>query len=102
MDSPNYNEQDVETVEAVEGFSHINVIGEFPLDIFPLELQSLIIEIATAYGLNIEPVACTMLAILSSAIGNTIHISPKEGWEEPPIHLEYFNRPFWFRENSFY
>ena len=42
-------------------------------------------KMAKAYAINIEPVGVAMLTVISSAIGNTIRISPKKGWVEPPF-----------------
>ena len=55
---------------------------EFPKNIFSKSLVATIEKIATAYGTNFEPVAVSMISILSAAIGNVVRVSPKEGWSE--------------------
>ncbi len=56
----------------------------FPLHIFPKELLKLINEVSLSVQVNTEMVAGTVLPIISSAIGNTIRISTKSDWQEPP------------------
>ena len=57
----------------------------FDLNVFSQPLAELIKKIAESYSINVEPVAVTMLSILSSAIGNSVRVSPKESWKEPPF-----------------
>ncbi len=56
---------------------------EFPLDVFPTDIQRTIKKISASFHVQDEVIACPMLPIISSAIGNTIKISPKEGWIVP-------------------
>ncbi len=56
---------------------------EFPLDVFPADIQKTIKKISASFHVQDEVIACCMLPIVSSAIGNTIKISPREGWVVP-------------------
>jgi hypothetical protein len=57
----------------------------FPLKIFPKRLRHLIRKAGKALHIEPEIIASTVLAIVSSAIGNTIRVSPKEGYNVPPF-----------------
>ena len=57
----------------------------FPLDILPEDLQTLCQRAEKAFCINRGVIASMMLTVLSSAIGNSIRIIPKEGWDEPPF-----------------
>ena len=54
----------------------------FPLEIFPKRLMGIIQRLSRALHVEPEVVACCMLPIISGAIGNTIKVSPKQGWDE--------------------
>lgn len=56
----------------------------FPFHVFPKELQKFINEVSLSIQVNPEMVSGSVLPIISSAIGNTIRISPKSDWQEPP------------------
>lgn len=60
-------------------------MSPFPLKIFPNKLRGLIRKASKALHVEPEIVASAMLAIASAAIGNTIRISPKEGYNVPPF-----------------
>lgn len=55
----------------------------FPFEAFPRSMQKFIEEVAKSIGVDKSVVASSILAILSSRIGNTIRISPKRDWLEP-------------------
>ncbi len=73
----------VEAREAREALEHTIPAVSLDFSVFSKPIQDLILKIAEAYSINPEPVAVSMLSILSAAIGNTVRVSPKEGWEEP-------------------
>jgi len=76
----------VEEVEVVEDFSNkIFPVTAFPLEIFPDDLQKLIINVSESYKVPKDTVATVVLTLLSVAIGNAIRISPKSDWREPPF-----------------
>lgn len=75
----------VDTVDARDGIDSVIPEVKFDLFVFPQPLAELIKKIAESFSINVEPVAVTMLSILSSAIGNSVRISPKESWKEPPF-----------------
>lgn len=60
-------------------------IVDFPFDIFPNKLQEVIQK--KGHILSVEPdvIAHTKIAVLSGAIGNSIRISPKVGYNVPPF-----------------
>ncbi len=55
----------------------------FPLDVFPESLVGIIERFSNSLGVEAEVIGSSMLTILSSAIGNTIRVSPKYGQEVP-------------------
>lgn len=57
----------------------------FPLDIFPPKLKSVIARISDALQVKPEVVAGIMLCIISGAVGNTMRVSPKLGYEVAPF-----------------
>ena len=79
--TPGYSVEPVEPVEETQ--DKLFPILEFPLEVFPSDLQDLMIKISHAFNVPVEAVASSMLPIISSAIGNSIRISVKKGWQEP-------------------
>jgi hypothetical protein len=59
--------------------------GAFPFDAFPKDLITLNNRISDALHVEPELVACAALPIISGAIGNSVRISPREGWTVPPF-----------------
>jgi len=55
----------------------------FPFHIFPLEFLRFSNKFAKALHVGPEETISLMLAILSAAIGNTVRVSPKAGYEVP-------------------
>ncbi len=60
-------------------------ISNFPFDIFPEELRSIIERISQALQVEPEVVASIILGLIGGAIGNTIRISPKFGYQVSPF-----------------
>ncbi len=60
-------------------------IVPFPIHVFPLRLQEFIHEVSVSIHVNTTMVSSAVLPIISSAIGNTVRISPKPDWQEPPF-----------------
>jgi len=69
------------TVESSIIDSALIPLYPFPIDVFPQQLQLLIKKISDALHVEREIVACAMLTITSGAIGNSIRVSPKQGYE---------------------
>ena len=55
----------------------------FPLEVFPESLVGIIERFSNSLGVDKEVIASSVLTIVSSAIGNTIRVSPKYGYEVP-------------------
>jgi hypothetical protein len=47
---------------------------KFPIEVFPLELQEVIVALHESSGIPLDFYACSMLSVFSSAMGNTYHI----------------------------
>tara|TARA_B100001964_G_C14207654_1_gene588928 strand:- start:167 stop:1741 length:1575 start_codon:yes stop_codon:yes gene_type:complete len=79
--------KNVEVVEAVESFAGVTEelfpVVQFPLDIFPEELRLLIVKMGEAYGVPTECIASSMITVAAAAIGNTVRVQVKHGWNEP-------------------
>lgn len=56
---------------------------DFPLDIFPTELQNYILECNRSLDSSIDYMGCSFLWLLSVIIGNSVKIQVKPGWIEP-------------------
>lgn len=55
----------------------------FPIDIFPNEIQNYILECNRTLDQSIDYMGCSFLWVLSVIIGNSIKIKVKNGWTEP-------------------
>lgn len=55
---------------------------EFPIDIFPTEIQNYIIRCNQTLDSSIDYMGCSMLWMLSVIIGNSLRIQVKTGWTE--------------------
>ncbi|MBT3509300.1 MAG: DUF3987 domain-containing protein [Nitrospina sp.] len=58
---------------------------EFPVDVFEGELKDWLVLAAQKTSAPIDYLIGSLLAVVSSAIGNSRRISPWEGWDEPSI-----------------
>jgi len=54
----------------------------FPIDIFPQEIQSYIIECNKTLNSSIDYMGCSMLWLASVVIGNSVQVEVKKGWTE--------------------
>jgi hypothetical protein len=72
-------------LDSVAVFDDEDIFGayEFPFYVFPPSLQDLIERISAALQVPSEVIGSLMLPVISAAIGNTIRVSPKEGWTVP-------------------
>lgn len=76
----------VEVVEEVEVVpKEIIPVCDFPIEIFPPELKEFSNKVALAIDIGPEVVASVEMSILSSCIGNSIRVSPKQGYDVPPF-----------------
>ena len=57
----------------------------FPLDIFPDEIQHYILECNNKLDANIDYMGCSLLWLISVCVGNTYEIEVKKGWTEPGV-----------------
>lgn len=73
-------------IKEIEVDEHGVVLNEddtdFPMDIFPLEIQNYIAECSISLGSSIDYMGCTMLWVFSVIIGNSIRMKVKNGWYE--------------------
>ena len=60
-------------------------LQQFPLDVFPQSVIKIINGFSNSLGVETEVIGSSMLTIVSSAIGNTIRVSPKYGYEVSPF-----------------
>lgn len=83
---------EVNVVDEVKAVEEVEVVPEeiitsyeFPIEIFPPELRKFINKVALAIDIGPEVVASVAMSILSACIGNSIKISPKQGYEVAPF-----------------
>lgn len=55
---------------------------DFPLDIFPVEIQNYILQCHETLNSSIDYMGCSMLWVVSLIIGNSLKIQIKPGWVE--------------------
>lgn len=55
----------------------------FPFEIFPNELNNFISKLSDSLHVPSSLTACCILPIVGGSIGNTLRVSPKQGWSEP-------------------
>ena len=78
---------DVVDVVEIDPDKKLIPITPFPFDVFPQEMVEAINVMSEALYIQPEVVASIMLAIISSAIGNTVVVSPKVGAKGIPPFL---------------
>lgn len=57
----------------------------FPLKALPKRFRKLVNSVASSTQIDQHVISCIALTIISAAIGNSLRISPKDGWEAPPF-----------------
>jgi len=70
----------IASIEDKEVFIHT----EFPLDVFPLDLQHYIIERHRTLKQSIDYMGCSLLFLTSIIVGNSQEMKIKNGWKETP------------------
>ena len=55
---------------------------EFPIDIFPEQIQFYIKECADKLQMNVDYMGCSLLWLISVCVGNSFDIEVKAGWKE--------------------
>lgn len=58
---------------------------DFPLDIFPSDIQYYILECNKKLDANIDYMGCSLIWLISVCVGNTYEIEVKKGWTEPGV-----------------
>lgn len=81
--APEWSSTDVTDVTVLD--KDLILISPFPFDVFPKKLLSIIKSLSNALHVEPELIASTLLTITSGAIGNTIRVSPKQGYEVTPF-----------------
>ena len=71
----------IKLVDPIEKNEPINRI-QFPIEVFPIEIQDYIIQSATTLGMSVDYMGCAFLWMLSVIIGNSLVIEVKPGWIE--------------------
>jgi hypothetical protein len=74
---------DLVNVESIRTDKSLIPLQPFPLEVFPRPLVGIIERFSNSLGVEKEVIGSSMLTIVSSAIGNTIRVSPKYGYEVP-------------------
>ena len=55
-------------------------VGEFPLWVFPVKVQKVIMDLVTYQGFRIEYISTALLSAASTAIGNSCRLSTEGSW----------------------
>ena len=80
-----YGSRIVTKKKAIEDKEIININADdlnFPIDIFPQDIQEYMIECNKTLDSSIDYMGCSMLWLLSVIVGNSIQIEVKRGWYE--------------------
>lgn len=68
--------------------------SDFPVHVFPVKMQRIILELNTTCAFPIDYTASAMLAAISVAIGNTHRVEIKRNWQESAIvYIAIVGRP---------
>ena len=68
--------------------------SDFPIHVFPANMQRIILELNTTCAFPIDYTASAMLAAISVAIGNTHRVEIKRSWQESAIvYIAIVGRP---------
>lgn len=71
-----------------------NIGTDFPISIFPANIQHIIKEVHECHGYPIDYVAASMLTAIAVGIGNAQLVQIKQGWlESPIIYMALIGRP---------
>jgi len=54
----------------------------FPIEIFPKEIQHFILESSNSLGMSIDYMGCSFMWMLSLIVGNSLVVEVKPGWKE--------------------
>ena len=70
----------------------------FPLDVFPQNVQSIILDMTKYENYKIEFIATSMLSAVSAALGGTYRIRIKGDWQSNgTLYVILIGRPDWAR-----
>jgi hypothetical protein len=58
---------------------------DFPIDIFPKDIQEYLLECNDKLNTNIDYMGCSLLWAISVIVGNSIKLKAKNGWIESPV-----------------
>lgn len=83
-DAPMWTSVTEVTEVTVTPENEIQVLN-FPTDVFPMWLKTRVIEISNSIGIPCSVTGSIVLTIISTAIGNSIRVSPKASFEVPPF-----------------
>lgn len=61
------------------------IVNEFPIDIFPSNIQNYMNECSRVFNDNRDFMGAGFLWMLSVILGNSIHVQAKFGWSDPAI-----------------
>ena len=85
-DSAGHREDCAISDDGLEGsFEDKIEIPDFPTDVFPISLETLVLDLSRSMGVPVSATGTIVLTILSAAIGNTTKISPKTTFEISPF-----------------
>lgn len=81
--------KDTQKSRIIRGLNHdykeISDKNVFPIEIFPTEIQKLILELKRTMNFPIDYSGCSILYAVSVAIGNRVQLRVKNGWIEKAI-----------------
>jgi len=77
----------IKDVQELKEDVHEEIINEveFPIDIFPIDIQNYFIDCRDTLNSSIDYMACSFLWMLSLIVGNTFKVRVKNGWIEAGI-----------------
>lgn len=58
-------------------------VTPFPIEVFPQEFRETIEKVSVSTNVDAEVCASAALTVISAAIGSTVRVSPKFGWDVP-------------------
>lgn len=82
-----YGTRKIEPVKEVSVYNYEDELKalNFPIDIFPIEIQKYMIQAKITGNLSPDYMACSLLWVISVCIGKSIKLKVKNGWYENSI-----------------
>jgi hypothetical protein len=81
-------------INGVKAEAERNALGDFPINLFPEKVKSIILDWVTCEYFKVDYVAAGMISATATAIGNTYHLRIRGNWcVAPALYMILVGRP---------